>query len=291
MHTSTPSHPPWSARPSVSVDGEELTQDEIRALIEAGRGLAFIEGKWVEADAARLKKALEMFEGSEENTVTVAEAMRMAAGIDESPFPDAEMRNGKWLKDMVRRMREADFPEEEAPESFKGSLRPYQSRGYSWLWQLRRLGFGACLADDMGLGKTVQVIAYLERLRAESGGRHLLVVPASLMGNWQRGIAKFAPGMPFSVYHGKSELQESEGPRIHAHIGGREEQMQRRRVHAPEGGPQEGRGEVHEEHRGGPVHGEVRHDRARAVMLQGHVRLAAEVRLVRGYHGRIRLLR
>lgn len=198
-----------SMRSVVSVDGEELTRDEVRALLEAGRGLAFIKGKWVEADESRLRKALEMFERADEGTVTVAEAMRMAAGIDGPPFPDADVRNGAWMKDMVRRMREADFPEEDVPSSFTGSLRPYQSRGYSWLCQLRRLGFGACLADDMGLGKTVQVIAYLERLRETSGGRHLLVVPASLMGNWEREIAKFAPEMPFSIYHGKSDLEET----------------------------------------------------------------------------------
>lgn len=197
-----------SVRPVVSVDGEELTQEEVRHILESGRGLAFIKGKWVEADETRLKKALEFFEKGEEGTVTVVEAMRMAAGIDEPPIPGVDVRNGEWLKDMVRRMREADFPEEDVPDSFRGTLRPYQSRGYSWLCQLRKLGFGACLADDMGLGKTVQVIAYLERIRNESGGRHLLVVPASLMGNWQREISKFAPDMPFSILHGKSELED-----------------------------------------------------------------------------------
>ncbi len=198
-----------SLRPAVTVDGEELTEAEIRSIIESGRGLAFIKGKWVEADKSTLERALKLFEEPEAAQVTAAEALRMAAGLDESPVPDAEVKGGKWLEDIVRRMREADFEDVGLPDTFKGSLRPYQKRGFNWLCQLRSLGFGACLADDMGLGKTVQVIAYLEKLRSSSGGRHLLVVPASLMGNWQREIAKFAPEMPVSIAHGKGAAGDS----------------------------------------------------------------------------------
>lgn len=100
----------------MSVDGEELTQDEIRALIEVGGRARSHRGQMGGGRRGPPEEGPGDVEGAEENTVTVAEAMRMAAGIDESPFPDAEVRNGKWLKDMVRRMREADFPEEEAPE-------------------------------------------------------------------------------------------------------------------------------------------------------------------------------
>ena len=57
----------------------------------------------------------------------------------------------------------ASFEELAPPAGFRGTLRPYQVRGYSWLAFLRRWGLGACLADDMGLGKTVQTLALIQR--------------------------------------------------------------------------------------------------------------------------------
>ena len=93
------------------------------------------------------------------------------------------------------------------PKGFVGELRPYQKRGFDWLHFLREYKFGGILADDMGLGKTVQVLAYLQsikELRASeehqrngSGAASLLVVPKSLIANWQREAEKFTPDMRF----------------------------------------------------------------------------------------------
>ncbi len=77
--------------------------------------------------------------------------------------------------------------------------------GYTWLSYMNRLGFGACLADDMGLGKTVQVLAYLEQMRRKGGDvRVLLIVPALLLGNWQKEAKRFTPAMDISILHGKT---------------------------------------------------------------------------------------
>ena len=82
----------------------------------------------------------------------------------------------------------------EAPASLAGVLRPYQLEGMRWLGTLERLGFGGILADDMGLGKTLQVIAHiLARREAGDAGRTLVVCPASLVYNWTRELARFAP--------------------------------------------------------------------------------------------------
>ena len=68
---------------------------------------------------------------------------------------------------------------------------------------MNKLNFGACLADDMGLGKTVQVLAFLEKLRkTKKDASVLLIVPASLLGNWQKEVEKFAPDMPYVILHG-----------------------------------------------------------------------------------------
>ena len=91
------------------------------------------------------------------------------------------------------------------PKTFCAKLRPYQKTGYTWLRYMDELGFGACLADDMGLGKTVQVLAYLEKLRkTKKDARALLIVPASLLGNWEKEAAKFAPELDLRILHGKT---------------------------------------------------------------------------------------
>jgi superfamily II DNA or RNA helicase len=88
------------------------------------------------------------------------------------------------------------------PSSFVGELRPYQRDGLGWLFFLRRFGLGGCLADDMGLGKTVQVLALLEHLRTDAAGPSLVVVPRSLIFNWQQEAARFTPALRVRDYTG-----------------------------------------------------------------------------------------
>jgi non-specific serine/threonine protein kinase len=101
----------------------------------------------------------------------------------------------------------------------RATLRPYQSDGVRWLWFMTRLGLGACLADDMGLGKTIQVIDLLLQRVREQGGKHpgpsLLVVPASLVGNWKQELARFAPSLRVFFAH-RSECGADELARISA---------------------------------------------------------------------------
>src|SRR5665213_343302 len=89
----------------------------------------------------------------------------------------------------------AGIEPEKAPRGFRGDLRPYQEAGLGWLSFLRRFGFGGCLADDMGLGKTVQVLAMLAARPREVGRPSIVVVPKSLVWNWQQEAARFVPGL------------------------------------------------------------------------------------------------
>ncbi|HRO67023.1 MAG TPA: SNF2-related protein, partial [Pseudobdellovibrionaceae bacterium] len=90
------------------------------------------------------------------------------------------------------------------PKSVKGELKPYQEIGVQWLQDLYQLRLGALLADDMGLGKTLQTLGFLEDLRSKKElGQVLVVVPSSLIFNWQQEVEKFTPQLPLTVFTNK----------------------------------------------------------------------------------------
>lgn len=89
------------------------------------------------------------------------------------------------------------------PSDFLASMRPYQVAGFEWFYFLKRYRFGGCLADDMGLGKTVQTLALLlNEKKLGEGQPSLVVVPTSLLFNWQREAQKFAPALNVILYYG-----------------------------------------------------------------------------------------
>ena len=97
------------------------------------------------------------------------------------------------------------------PKGFTGELRPYQKAGFNWLHFLREFRFGGCLADDMGLGKTIQTLAFLMSIYEESEHKKatsLLVVPRSLLINWQREIANFTPNLRVQEYFDTNRTKE-----------------------------------------------------------------------------------
>lgn len=96
------------------------------------------------------------------------------------------------------------------PAGFVGELRPYQREGLGWLHFLRDFSFGGCLADDMGLGKTIQVLGLLQARHKESAGASLVVVPRSLVFNWQQEAARFAPELRVLDHTGMQRSKECE---------------------------------------------------------------------------------
>ena len=203
-----------SCNPELLLGDDKITKEEIEKLLRESEGLALIKGKWVEIDKEKLKMTLEAYEKAEimaeQEGITIAEAMRMQLNINEklgveSEYINLEVSNGEWLKNVKEKMANPNIIEScEVHGNFNANLRSYQKKGFSWLSYMQQLGFGACLADDMGLGKTVQIIAFLENIRSKRKANVLLILPASLIGNWIKEIEKFAPDMTVCVLHGKN---------------------------------------------------------------------------------------
>ena len=201
-------------RLDVEIDGRPLTRKEMDALLAGPDGLVFFRGKWIEVDREKLQQALNHWERlCGEGTISFIEGMRLLAGAPSDLKQEADLEEHRewafvqpgeamnaWL---ARISAPGTLP---APRTLKATLRPYQSQGLDWLWFCARSGLGACLADDMGLGKTMQVLAAVLRKKEELPGTPpvLLIVPASLLGNWTRETARFAESICLHVAHPSS---------------------------------------------------------------------------------------
>ena len=117
---------------------------------------------------------------------------------------------GKWVVVDHARLR-ALMRGRRVPATVKATLRPYQKTGFHWLSYMQEMGFGACLADDMGLGKTLQVLTWLDDMRrSDPETRVLLIVPASLLGNWKKEAERFTPAIEVQILHGMTSAAMKE---------------------------------------------------------------------------------
>lgn len=199
----------------LSLGDEDLSEAEFRELLNGEGGLMFLKGRWVEVDKDRLREALDHWESIRgrvrDGAMTFSQGMRLLAGMpgslgDLGPDPELlRFEAGERLAQTLAAMREAPPPTGKMAKplaELRGRLRPYQLKGADWLSFMTSLGLGACLADDMGLGKTIQVLCLLSRIKAEGGGGpSLLVLPASLLGNWRAEAEKFAPQLKLRFLH------------------------------------------------------------------------------------------
>ncbi|WP_412078941.1 DEAD/DEAH box helicase [Streptomyces xanthophaeus] len=182
---------------------DDLTRAELDHLAEAGRPLVRLRDQWVLIDPAEVRRA----RARQDREVPAVDAL--AAVLTGSAEIDGKRVDVEATGPLERlRALLASGPEQAdgpgAPPGLRADLRGYQLRGMRWLARMTSLGLGACLADDMGLGKTVTLIAlHLHRAQdPATAGPTLVVCPASLLGNWQQEIEKFAPGTPVRRFHG-----------------------------------------------------------------------------------------
>lgn len=219
-------HSLLSFRAGITIDGETLSKEELEKIRSSASGLINLRGKWVEIDRERLDQVMAHWEkvaaAHAGGGLSFHEGMRYLAGFDAGgarPAQEFTETLTDWSEVVAGKQLAAALEQMQSPESMrppadlKATLRPYQEKGYGWLHFMRQLGLGACLADDMGLGKTLQVIALLTKHAAKGTAPSLLVVPASLLGNWRAECTRFAPKLRIFWCH-PSQTDRTEMDRL-----------------------------------------------------------------------------
>ncbi len=226
---------------NLAVDGTPLTDAERKQLLAATDGLTLLRGKWVEVDQQKLNEALAQWkelQAEHADGISFLEGMRLLAGtqlqasesVDDEAMQWSSVTSGAWLTEILQQIRDPHGIVGCDPgRELNATLRPYQQDGVKWLWFMTTLGLGACLADDMGLGKTIQVIDLILQLKTAGhqpqgaspglllktstpkpaasalpltkSTPFLLIVPASLIGNWKQELDKFAPQLKVFLAH------------------------------------------------------------------------------------------
>ena len=212
----------FEIRPEIRCDGVALDEEEWRAALQQG-GLIDVKGGLRVLDSQTLERLQAILALSGE-----AQADRGVAQIVRVP----RLQILDWLSLREQGIAVSLPAEDEAvlarllgftriaavplPKDVRATLRPYQQDGYAWLAFLYEHRFGACLADDMGLGKTLQAICLLAaiqegHIKTSSGvkGPHLVVVPTSLLFNWEQELARFAPGLKVHAYSGSERTLDA----------------------------------------------------------------------------------
>ncbi|GGV51058.1 helicase [Streptomyces longisporoflavus] len=177
-------------------EGGPLTDAEMDILAEAHRPVVRLRDQWVLVDPELVRKARKRDLGLLDPVDALSVALTGVAEVDGERVDAVPIGALAGLRERLT----DDLRPVDPPPALAATLRDYQLRGLAWLDRMTSLGLGGCLADDMGLGKTVTLIAlHLHRARPEPT---LVVCPASLLGNWQREIERFAPGVPVRRFHG-----------------------------------------------------------------------------------------
>ncbi|QZT37637.1 DEAD/DEAH box helicase [Halosquirtibacter xylanolyticus] len=190
----------------IAIGDTTVSISEFRKMVQNMSGIIKLRENYIMVDPKEIAKLLDNI--NTEKKVSKADILQSA--LSES-YDGATVT----LTDEVRMLiKETTTPKDvEIPNTLDATLRPYQERGFQWLYNNTKIGFGSIIADDMGLGKTIQIITLLLKLKEEKQlDKHkaIIVVPTTLITNWSKELERFAPSLSYQIYHGtKRELDVS----------------------------------------------------------------------------------
>ncbi|MDQ6786661.1 MAG: DEAD/DEAH box helicase [Acidobacteriota bacterium] len=184
----------------IALGNENLTPAEFAKLVKNLSGIVNLKGQYVYLNAEELDKLQNNL--LKEEKISTGDLLQAALSEE---YRGAAVSLSDELRRTIKDLTES--PAILLPENLYAEMRPYQLRGFEWLYKNTMLGFGSLMADDMGLGKTLQVIAALLKFKEENRlekEKALVIVPTSLLTNWRKEIEKFAPSLVVGIYHGST---------------------------------------------------------------------------------------
>jgi superfamily II DNA or RNA helicase len=189
-----------SFRYEIALGEDALTDEEFTQLVELRQPLVRWRGQWVRIDHDQLDLLRRLEGDTGALDLTEALAAALAGATEHESLGHVEAVAEGALAHLMAQLEAAPERQDAVIRGIDGDMRDYQVRGVGWMQSLIDLGLGGILADEMGLGKTLMAIA---TLTSRAGDRpHLVVCPTSVVGNWQREIARFAPGLDVLRHHG-----------------------------------------------------------------------------------------
>jgi uncharacterized Zn finger protein len=182
----------------VAIGDVVMGEEEFKKLLKSSEGLIKFKTKYIYVSSADLEKLQKHFTSSRQPSSL--ELLRTALGEE---YDGAKIALTSEVEALIRALTtQKDIP---LPVNLHAQLRPYQQRGFAWLYRNKQIGFGSVLADDMGLGKTLQVITALLKYKEEGmleKEKALVVAPTGLLTNWLAEFEKFAPSLKCRLHHG-----------------------------------------------------------------------------------------
>ncbi|MFW5851626.1 MAG: SNF2-related protein, partial [Bacteroidota bacterium] len=188
----------------VAVGDTLLSEAQFKQLLQQSEGLIRFKTNYIYVEKEELEKLYKHFTSPKQ--LTAFQLMRAALSGE---YQGAAIAFDTEVEQLIQELNSVS--EVPLPEDLNAQLRPYQHRGFSWIYRNARIGFGSVLADDMGLGKTIQVIAAILKFKEErylDTEKVMVVAPTGLLTNWLAEIQKFAPSLRAEIYHGTHRCLE-----------------------------------------------------------------------------------
>jgi len=182
----------------IAIGDTTISKEEFLKLAKSAKGIVKFKEQYILLNPEEMKNLLDKV-NKPTPKLSSMEIIHTLLIDEYKGIPISSEKELQKLLENILKVEDIDLPRD-----LNGKLRPYQERGFKWLYSNFRKGLGLCIADDMGLGKTIQVISFILKLKEEKRLKNpvLVVCPTTLVGNWQKECQKFAPTLNVSIYYG-----------------------------------------------------------------------------------------